>query len=113
MCKHCRGPNKCKGDSRVNELSPLAMECPGCNGFGCEYCQDDGDIKIESCPLEIIDEKTWEIMELAELFKKGLPPIAGGVLDQAKNFVSAARFCWAEIENYKREKGIIDGDTIG
>jgi len=38
---------------------------------------------------------------MAELFYKGLPPIAGGVLDQAAVFVQAARFVRAEQDYYK------------
>ncbi|HIJ70651.1 MAG TPA: hypothetical protein HPP87_04720 [Planctomycetes bacterium] len=38
---------------------------------------------------------------MAELFYKGLPPVAGGVYDQAAVFVHAARFVRAEQEYYK------------
>lgn len=31
-------------------------------------------------------------VEMFDLFKSGLPPIAGGVLDQSASFVRAARY---------------------
>ena len=36
------------------------------------------------------------VIQCAELFRKGLPPVAGGSLDQAAIFVDAARFVWGE-----------------
>lgn len=43
-----------------------------------------------------------ETAELAELFAKGLPPSAGGVLEQVDAFVSASRLWWGEQERAKR-----------
>lgn len=44
----------------------------------------------------MIDIRAHEVLQLAEMYEKGLPPIAGGVLDQSQWFVSAARFCWGQ-----------------
>jgi len=41
--------------------------------------------------------------------KKGLPPIAGGLLDQAAAFIEAARFVFGEQEYYKSK--IIDMES--
>ena len=40
---------------------------------------------------------------MAEFFEKGLPPVAGGVLDQAYCFTEAARFILRE-KNHWEEK---------
>ena len=42
-------------------------------------------------------------MQYADLYEKGLPPIAGGVLDQAAWFIDAASFIWSEQAVQKRE----------
>ena len=49
----------------------------------------------------MITPNVWQVIEMAELFYKGLPPVVGGVLDQAATFVHAARFVRAEQEYYK------------
>ena len=45
---------------------------------------------------------------MAELFEKGLPPVHGGVLDQAQIFLDAARFIWAEQARWRAELGIVN-----
>ena len=50
----------------------------------------------------------WELIALAELYEKGLPPVAGGALDQAAAFVDAVRFVWAEQARWKARLGIRD-----
>lgn len=81
-------------------------ECNCCDGFGCEECKGTGKIKITCCPLEMITRDVWELIALAELFEKGLPPVAGGVLDQAKIFVDAARLVFNTQRYFKRKLGI-------
>jgi len=62
------------------------------------------DINITSCPLDYIPAVVWETFELAELFEKGLPPIAGGVLDQAENFLAACRQIETEMSHWQRKR---------
>jgi hypothetical protein len=81
------------------------MECTRCGGHGCQEC-DVGRIEITGCPLELITPDIWELLELAELYKKGLPPVDGGVLDQAADFVTACRFVWSEENIHKKRLGI-------
>ena len=50
-----------------------------------------------------------DIIQMAELYEKGLPPIAGGQLDQAKSFVDAAYFIFNEIQYWKYKMGILNG----
>jgi hypothetical protein len=51
---------------------------------------------VIGCPLEIIPAESWQVIEMAGLYKKGLAPTAGGVLQQARTFLAAARFVWAD-----------------
>lgn len=85
----------------------VTFPCPDCGGQGCEPCNATGMIDITQCPFEWIDDDVWEAMEFADLYEKGLPPIAGGALDQAAVFVDACRFIWQEEAVWKRELGII------
>jgi hypothetical protein len=41
---------------------------------------------------------------MTELFGKGLPPVAGGVLDQSAWFINASRFLESEEAAIKAEK---------
>ena len=84
-------------------MTPLVMVCPICNGSGCQECNGQGRFEIPACPLDYVTEDVWDVIRLAELFEKGLPPVAGGVLDQAVVFVEAANFIRHEINYWKSE----------
>lgn len=71
------------------------VECPLCAGCGCDECRD-GQIEVTQCPQLEITADVMQAVELAELMRHGLPPVAGGSLDQAAVFVEAARMIWAE-----------------
>ena len=68
-----------------------------------------GEITITECPLNLLDEDVMQTMKMAEFYRKGLPPIAGGVLDQAKSFNDACDVIWREERYWKNRLGIIDG----
>lgn len=59
-------------------------------------CGGAGMIEIADCPLRIVPVDVWEIVDMAELYEKGLPPVAGGSLDQARVFLVACRAIWAD-----------------
>ena len=65
-------------------------------------------IKITCCPLELIDDDVWDAIFYAELYEKGLPPVAGGSLDQAYNFLQAARFIFAEQAEWKNKLKVFE-----
>jgi len=44
-------------------------------------------------------------MDYADLYEKGLPPVAGGALDQAQAFLSYCRFVWAEKARHQARLG--------
>ena len=54
----------------------------------------------------IITPDVWEVIEYAGLYEKGLPPVAGGALDQAKCFLEAATFIFREENMWKKKLGI-------
>ena len=41
------------------------------------------------------------MIEAADLARKGLPPVAGGALDQTQVFLDACRFIWAETDHWR------------
>ena len=43
------------------------------------------------------------MIRYAKLYRKGLPPVAGGALDQAAIFIDAAEFVWAEESRHRIE----------
>lgn len=83
------------------------MGCPACGESGCEQCTQ-GRIEIAACPLTVITEDIWEMIWLADLYKKGLPPMDGGAMDQTAVFVRAARFYWNTEAEFKAKKGILN-----
>jgi hypothetical protein len=82
------------------------MRCSACGGSaqGCSSCTF-GAVKISQCPLEIIDYETIELVKFVELYRRGLPPVMGGVLDQAQLFLDAADFGFSEIDYWKNKNG--------
>lgn len=83
------------------------MVCPGCEGKGCGECKNSGNIDITECPLKMITKDVWQLIQFAELYEKGLAPVAGGALDQAKVFVEAASFVFSEKTYWKNKLGIL------
>ena len=57
------------------------------------------------CPLEYVTDDVWTLLDAAELLAKGLPPVAGGLLDQTRIFVDAARFAWSETDHWRARLG--------
>ena len=84
------------------------MKCPGCDGNGCGECDKKGTFDLTCCPLEYITDDVWEVIRYAELYEKGLPPVAGGALDQAKCFIEAAQFIMRENQYWKNKLGVFE-----
>lgn len=81
----CRGKS-CRDLSTPEQ--PIEIHCPACDGEGCDEC-GDGWFQIDGCPSEYAAD-LGNTLRLVDLFKKGLPPVAGGSLDQSAWFVSVA-----------------------
>jgi hypothetical protein len=86
LCRHCTD-KECKDSG--TDAEPIEVECPGCNGEGCDQCAH-GEFRIVGCPNAFCKDM-GPVVELCDLFEEGLPPIAGGSLDQSAWFIEAAR----------------------
>lgn len=69
----------------------------------CDECGGTGTFDITDCPQRWIDDWVWQMIELAEMYEKGLPPVIGGVLDQTAYFVRFAKQVIDESAQYKME----------
>jgi len=67
-----------------------------CGGGGCVDCDDRGSFEVTRCPQLEITADVIEAVELAGMMRRGLPPVTGGSLDQAEQFLEAARLIWRE-----------------
>ena len=65
---------------------------------------------MTGCPVGDLPGIVWDTLEAAELLRKGLPPVAGGMLDQARAFVDAVRFVWATQAELRAARGMMGGD---
>lgn len=74
-----------------------------CGGDGCAGCKDLGYTLVEDCPQKRLDGSVWTAVRCARLLNKGIPPIAGGILDQSNHFADAFDQISAE-ENAWRHK---------
>jgi len=79
----------------LSEAEPAMFNCPECEGRGCELF-DEGQFALTRCAYEFVTSEEWEYISFAGLYKKGIPPVSGGALDQIALFNHAARFIWAE-----------------
>jgi hypothetical protein len=70
---------------------PIEVKCPSCNGAGddCKHC-DDGFFVVDGCPNRFCCDMD-QTVHMAELFNRGMPPVAGGALDQSASFLEAER----------------------
>lgn len=53
----------------------------------------------------IVTDDIWELLSLAELYKKGLPPVAGGVFDQSKSFIDGVELVFYEQKQWENKLG--------
>ena len=86
LCRHCNG-TECSDAGGPGE--EIEIECPVCRSDGCDACKD-GFWTVEGCPTDYC-QSVAAVVEMIDLFWQGMPPIAGGVLDQSAWFVQAAR----------------------
>jgi hypothetical protein len=109
-CVVCEGAGHCLFCGGKGEYEDGRI-CSHCGGSGqCPECGDSGVFEITECPLKWIDHETRQFIELAELYlEHGLPPVAGGSLDQTVSFLDGTLFIRGETNCWKRQLGIIDG----
>lgn len=88
LCQHGSGCD-------LNEQAYIFIDCPCCNGFGCEHCED-GRFKLTQCGIEYVGPEIWEAIRAASVAEHHLPK-AGGTMDQSKWFVDV----WIAFSNEK------------
>lgn len=74
----------------------MEEDCPSCHKRGCKECGGTGRFVIDKCPREFVGSAFNDLFRYAAMFERGLPPIAGGVLDQSPWFLEFADFWWGE-----------------
>jgi hypothetical protein len=87
----CRNCTVAKCSDKGTDDEPISIDCPTCNRKGCDHCDDVGFISILGCPNVQCGDVSY-VARLADLFEKGMPPIAGGALDQSAWFLDAVSF---------------------
>lgn len=58
---------------------------------------------MAECPQKTLPPEAHEVIEAAWLCRKGLPPMRGGAVDQAKAFLQAAAFVWREEGRWREQ----------
>ena len=101
LCKNCSG--ECR-DKIVTRSLPDRVQCPECEGFGCELCGGRGDFELSVCPNKFVGEMQ-RMIPFFDLFENGTPPISGGALDQSAWFVSSYR-------QFKHEENTIAAEAF-
>ena len=96
LCRLC-SDSKCKDIG--SDAEPIELECPCCHGSGCDHC-NQGSIRIKGCPNDFC-RPIADATHLIDLYAQGLPPIAGGALDQSAWFIEAARRLKADENHLK------------
>jgi hypothetical protein len=82
--------------------------CTACQGVGCVGCGGRGFIELTECPKASLDGELLEMLEYSDLYQKGLPPVTGGTLDQARWFNEFAMTVWQDQSHLKAKLGVID-----
>jgi len=79
------------------------IACPNCEEKGCDRCNGTGRFAVDACPKAMVGGEIIDTIRFAGLLKQGLPPVSGGVLDQAAWFVDAAQTVWSEDNRVEAE----------
>lgn len=70
--------------------------------MGCNECDDRGHFLLTECPQRVYPARELtELIRCAEWMKKGMPPVAGGVLDQSHWFMAWFEVWSREVSRYK------------
>lgn len=99
LCRSCSN-KQCRDIG--TEQEPIEIECPACNGGGCDEC-DEGSFKVIDCPNKYCRDVV-QVANLADLFGKGILPVAGGALDQSAWFMEAVNVLERDEQSIKAER---------
>jgi hypothetical protein len=93
ICNGCG--RSCK--NQPTEFEPLVVACPTCDEQGCGDCNGEGFFYVRGCPKQEIDLELYHVIKLADYLESGLPPVAGGSLNQAAWFMDFSRLLRSEV----------------
>lgn len=101
----CRGDGHggCTCASRYTATNPGELVCVECGGAGCRACTG-GYMTWTGCPRQLVRAGAWDIVEAADLARRGTWPLAGGWLDQTETCVDGVRFFMREMEIWDGRK---------
>ena len=91
---------KCRTEATAD--NPIDIECPQCNGHGCDQC-DEGYVRLDGCPNTFC-ASVVPVIDVIDMIAKGLLPVAGGTLDQSASLIQAARWFESEEARVKNEQ---------
>lgn len=72
-----------------SEQNEIEIECPLCSGDGCEDCGGSGQMPLDVCPRQYVQDIAYEANICSIAINNGVLPVAGGSLDQSGWFVDA------------------------
>ena len=85
----------------------MFIVCPSCDRKrdDCPRCGGRGTLRIESDPTDTIPLWCYRVAEMADHYSEhGLPPVAGGMLDQSSWFADASSLCISDRERNIAER---------
>lgn len=82
LCRQCSA--ECL--DKISEDEPAEIECPMCNAYGCEHC-DEGHFKLTICARKYVDNSLARAINMTTYADKGIMPVGGGLLDQSAWFI--------------------------
>jgi hypothetical protein len=95
LCKSCKG--SCEDSEGVE------INCPSCNGSGCEQC-NNGRFQVKGCPKQEIDATTLQTLEFSEWIEKGFLPSEGGLLNQSASLMAHCKAYGNEVNRIEAER---------
>ena len=99
LCHSCTA-KECRSLGREGDT--IEIECVSCDGEGCEKCEN-GFFHIDGCPNKFCS-RVVRSLDYLDLWKKGMPPITGGVLDQSASFINLTQFFDTEERRVANER---------
>ena len=79
------------------------IHCPNCHGRACDACGQLGMFELPGNAISFCFD-AWELIRIADMWRNGTPPYAGGLMEQPAALVDAVRFIWADEDHVKQEK---------
>lgn len=109
------GGNQCQ--DCPTEQSPAfinTVDCLACGGSGetegrtCADCWGQGKSRLTCCPRKLLTAEAMEVMNLAEMARRGCLPFDGGVMSQPAALMDAIRMVWAMESPHRAKAKLFD-----